>query len=158
LANGWRSDSLRAPIRRGKTWLEDCRSRQPTNNAPRLRRLPAHRGEADRSRALLLTLSDWTSPRIAAAFGVRDDTVRLWRSDFADGGVEPLTASVAPGPAPVKSETALRVVSRLSTVAFRRRADGHGATNAKTRVRSFVMRSIRRQRFLGPQSQAARLR
>src|ERR1700745_4472368 len=67
------------------------------------------RGEADRSRAVLLTLSGWTSPRIAEAFGVRDDTVRLWRSDFADGGVEALTASVAPGPAPVKRETALRV-------------------------------------------------
>ena len=56
------------------------------------------RGEADRARAVLLTLSGWTSPRIAEAFGVRDDTVRLWRSDFADG-VEALTASVArPGP------------------------------------------------------------
>jgi transposase len=71
------------------------------------------RGEADRARAVLLTLSGWTSPRIAEAFGVRDDTVRLWRSDFADGGVEALTASVAPGPAPVKSETALRVVTPL---------------------------------------------
>src|ERR1700735_4848890 len=71
------------------------------------------RGEADRARAVLLTLSGWTSPRIAEAFGVRDDTVRLWRSDFADGGIEALTASVAPGPAPVKSETALRVVTPL---------------------------------------------
>ena len=58
-------------------------------------------------------LDGWTSPRIAEAFGVRDDTVRLWRSDFADGVVEALTASVAPGPAPVKSETALRVVTPL---------------------------------------------
>jgi hypothetical protein len=55
------------------------------------------RGEADRARAVLLTLSGWTSPRIAEAFGVRDDTVRLLRCDFADGGVEALTASVAPG-------------------------------------------------------------
>jgi len=44
------------------------------------------RGEADRSRAVLLTLTGWTSPRIAEAFGVREDTVRLWRSDFAGGG------------------------------------------------------------------------
>jgi hypothetical protein len=36
------------------------------------------RGEADRARAVLLTLSDWTSPRIAQAFSVREDTVRLW--------------------------------------------------------------------------------
>jgi len=27
-----------------------------------------------------LTLSGWTSPRIAEAFGVREDTVRLWRN------------------------------------------------------------------------------
>lgn len=38
----------------------------------------ADRGEADRARALLLTLSGWTSARIAEAFGVREDTVRLW--------------------------------------------------------------------------------
>ena len=61
------------------------------------------RCEADRARAMLLTLLGWTSPRIAEAFGVREDTVRLWRCDFADGGVEALKASVAPGPAPVKS-------------------------------------------------------
>ena len=43
------------------------------------------RGEADRARAVLLTLAGWTSPRIAEAFGVREDTVRLWRSDFVRG-------------------------------------------------------------------------
>ena len=71
------------------------------------------RGEADRARAVLLTIGGWTSPRIAEAFGVREDTVRLWRSDFAAGSVEALRASVAPGPPPVKSETALRVVTPL---------------------------------------------
>ena len=71
------------------------------------------RGEADRSRAVLLTLAGWTSPRIAEAFGVREDTVRLWRSDFMRDGVAALQASVAPGPAPVKSEAALRVVMPL---------------------------------------------
>jgi len=71
------------------------------------------RGEADRARAVLLTLSGWTSARIAEAFGVGEDTVRLWRSDFASGGVAALRATVAPGPAPVKSETALRVVTPL---------------------------------------------
>jgi len=71
------------------------------------------RGEADRARAILLTLSGWTSPRVAEAFGVREDTVRLWRSAFANGGVEALKASVAPGPAPVKTEAALRVVTPL---------------------------------------------
>jgi transposase len=71
------------------------------------------RGEADRARAVLLTLSGWTSARIAEAFGVREDTVRLWRSDFGKGGVAALKASIAPGPPPVKSETALRVVAPL---------------------------------------------
>jgi transposase len=71
------------------------------------------RGEADRARAVLLTLAGWTSPRIAEAFGVREDTVRFWRSEFAGGAVEALKASVAPGPAPVKSEAALRVVTPL---------------------------------------------
>ena len=62
---------------------------------------------------MLLTLSGWTSPRIAEAFGVREDTVRLWRSDFMQGSVEALKTSVAPGPAPVKSEAALRVALPL---------------------------------------------
>jgi transposase len=71
------------------------------------------RGEADRARGVLLTLAGWTSPQIAEAFGVREDTVRLWRSDFMKGGVEALKATVAPGPPPVKSEAALRVVLPL---------------------------------------------
>ena len=48
------------------------------------------RGEADRARAVLLTLAGWTSSKIAEAFGVREDTVRLWRSDFAVDGVAAL--------------------------------------------------------------------
>jgi Homeodomain-like domain len=71
------------------------------------------RGEADRARAVLLTLNGWTSGRIAEAFGVREDTVRLWRSDFMRGGVEALEAAVAPGPPRLKSEAALRVVAPL---------------------------------------------
>src|SRR5260370_9666143 len=80
-----------------------------------LRRLSVSRdrGQADRARAVLLTLSGWSSPQIAEAFGVREDTVRLWRSDFGRGGVDALKASIAPGPPPVKSETALRVVTPL---------------------------------------------
>jgi transposase len=45
--------------------------------------------------------------------GVREDTVRLWRSDFARGGVEALKATVASGPVPLKTEAALRVVTPL---------------------------------------------
>jgi transposase len=71
------------------------------------------RGEADRARAVLLTLNGWTSVRIAEAFGVREDTVRLWRSDFMRGGVEALKASIAPGPLPLKTEAALRVITPL---------------------------------------------
>ena len=59
----------------------------------------ADRAEADRARAILLTLAGWTSARIAQAFGVREDTVRLWRSDFMRGGADALKASIAPGPA-----------------------------------------------------------
>jgi transposase len=71
------------------------------------------RGEADRARAVLLTLSGWTSGRIAQAFGVREDTVRLWRGDFMRGGVKALKSTVAAGPAPAKSEAALRVATPL---------------------------------------------
>lgn len=71
------------------------------------------RGEADRARAILLTLAGWTSNRISQAFGVREDTVRLWRGDFMRGGGVALRARVAAGPAPVKAEAALRVVAPL---------------------------------------------
>src|SRR5829696_6583930 len=56
------------------------------------------RGDADRARAILLTLSGWTSSETAMAFGVREDTVRLWRSAFMRGGVQALRTRVPPGP------------------------------------------------------------
>jgi transposase len=71
------------------------------------------RGEADRARAILLTLSGWTGRWIAEAFGVREDTVRFWRSAFMRGGVEALKTSVAPGPKPVKAERALAVAEEV---------------------------------------------
>jgi transposase len=70
----------------------------------------ADRAEADRSGH---SADGWTSVRIAEAFGVREDTVRLWRSDFMSGGVGALKASVAPGPTPVKAAAALKVASPL---------------------------------------------
>jgi transposase len=73
----------------------------------------ADRAEADRARAILLTLCGWTSARIAEAFSVREDTVRLWRSEFMRGGIDALRASVAPGPMPLKAEAALRVAEPL---------------------------------------------
>ena len=72
-----------------------------------------NRGEADRARAVLLTLEGWTSAEIAEAFRVREDTVRFWRGDFLRGGVDAVKASVYGGPPPVKTEAALRVVTPL---------------------------------------------
>jgi len=60
-----------------------------------------------------LTLRGWTSSRIAEAFGVREDTVRLWRSEFMNGGVEALETRPLPGPEPVKTQAALRVAEPL---------------------------------------------
>jgi transposase len=74
------------------------------------------RAEADRARAILLTLSEWTSGRIAQAFGVREDTVRLWRSDFMRGGVSALKTRMPPGAVPVKAEAALSVAEDLLSV------------------------------------------
>ena len=71
------------------------------------------RSEADRARAILLTLSGWTSPGIARAFGVREDTVRLWRGAFMARGVEALRTRVPPGPAPVKAGRALAAAEEL---------------------------------------------
>ena len=115
------------------------------------------RGEADRARAILLTLSGWTSPGIARAFGVREDTVRLWRSDYAGGGVAALRARVAPGPAPVKSEAALRVVTPLLEAPV---ADWPNWTIARLRAeieasegvrisRSQLSKALRKKSFAG---------
>lgn len=98
------------------------------------------RGEADRARAVLLTLAGWTSTRIAEAFAVREDTVRLWRSDFASGGVEALKATIAPGPAPIKSETALRVVTPLLEEPV---ADRHNWTIARLRAEIETQEGVR---------------
>jgi transposase len=73
----------------------------------------ADRAEADRARAMLLTLAGWTSARIAEAFGVREDTVRLWRGAFMRGGIDELKTRKHPGPEPHKSGAALRVAEPL---------------------------------------------
>ena len=115
------------------------------------------RGEADRARAVLLTLAGWTSARIGEAFGVREDTVRLWRSDYAGGGVTALGARVAPGPAAVKSEAALRVVTPLLEAPV---ADRPNWTIARLRAeieasegvrisRSQLSKALRKKSFAG---------
>jgi transposase len=73
------------------------------------------RAEADRARSILLTLAGWTSGEIGQAFGVREDTVRLWRSEYANSGVEGLKSRVSPGPPPVKALAALRVAGEVLT-------------------------------------------
>jgi transposase len=55
------------------------------------------RGEADRARAVLLSLDGQSSAAIGRALRVRADTVRAWRSSFASGGTEALGARPRPG-------------------------------------------------------------
>src|SRR3954451_18962458 len=56
-----------------------------------------HRGEADRARAILLTLAGRSAGEIAAALGVYVSTVHNWRGYFAHGGVAGLRRRTAPG-------------------------------------------------------------
>ena len=65
----------------------------------------ADRAEADRARSILLTRKGWTSSRLAEAFGVREDTVRWWRSQFMNGGIEALETRPLPGPEPAKTQS-----------------------------------------------------
>jgi transposase len=56
-----------------------------------------HRGEADRARAILLTLEGRRAGEIAAVLGVHISTVRNWRGYFAHGGVAGLRRRPRPG-------------------------------------------------------------
>ena len=64
----------------------------------------------------MLTLTGWTAPRIAEAFGVGEDAVRRWRASFAQGGVEALRSTLAPGPSPERGERALACARELLAV------------------------------------------
>src|SRR4051812_20471744 len=55
------------------------------------------RGEADRARAILLTLEGRRAEEIATILGVHVSTVRNWRGYFAHGGVAGLRRRKAPG-------------------------------------------------------------
>ena len=70
------------------------------------------RGEADRARAILLTVAGWSSGRIGDAFGVREDTVRLWRMRFMQGGVAGLRTRRPPGASPSRHRTSVPSASR----------------------------------------------
>src|SRR6476619_5533118 len=56
-----------------------------------------HRGEADRARAILLTLEGRDAGEIAAVLGGHLSTVRNWRGYFAHGGVAGLRRRPRPG-------------------------------------------------------------
>lgn len=71
------------------------------------------RGEADRARAILLTLEGWTSIELAGVFGVTADSVRHWRNWFVTGGVEALRSTLAPGPSSEKGEAALAIAREV---------------------------------------------
>jgi transposase len=73
----------------------------------------ANRSEADRARAILLSLGGWTSAEIGEAFGVREDTVRDWRSAFMREGLSGIERHPAPGSPPVKAQAALSVAGEL---------------------------------------------
>ena len=71
------------------------------------------REEADRARAILLSLECWTSERIALAFCVQPDSVRHWRWIFGRDGVAGLRARKAAGPDPAKARAALSVIETV---------------------------------------------
>jgi transposase len=56
-----------------------------------------HRGEADRARAILLTLEGRKAEEIATVLGVHISTVRNWRGYFLHGGVAGLRRRPRPG-------------------------------------------------------------
>ena len=71
------------------------------------------RDEADRARAILLSLEGWTSEAIGDAFGVTADSVRHWRNWYAAGGVEALRAAVVPGPSGERGLRALSIATAI---------------------------------------------
>jgi len=94
----------------GQSWIEATAEQREA-----LRGLAgsSDREEADRARAVLLSLDGWTSERIAAAFCVQPDSVRHWRWIFGRAGVAGLRARKAPGPEAVKARAALSVIEGL---------------------------------------------
>ena len=71
------------------------------------------RDEADRARAMLLSLEGWTSEAIGSAFGVTADSVRHWRQWYSTGGVAALRASVVPGPSGERGLRALSIAAAI---------------------------------------------
>ncbi len=94
----------------GQSWIEATAEQRAELRAVAR---SSDREEADRARAVLLSLDGWSSERIAAAFCVQPDSVRHWRWIFGRAGVAGLRARKAPGPEPKKARAALSVVEEL---------------------------------------------
>ena len=104
------------------------------------------REEADRARAILLSLEGWTSERIAAAFGVRTDSVRSWWWIFGRKGVAGLRAKaqaalsvIEPVLAPDVAERANWTLPRLQDEIERRT----GERIAKSRLSVVLKKGVR---------------
>ena len=132
--------------------------------AEQVRLLEAKAAGADRARSILLTLRGWTSARIAEAFGVREDTVRLWRSQFMNGGVEAVETRPLPGPEPAKTQAALRVAEPLLSAPVTNRvnwtlarlADEIAAREGVTISRSQLSKALRKKGALAIAGPATR--
>ena len=113
----------------------------------------ADRADADRARSILLTLKGWTRSRLAEAFGLREDTVGSWRSQFMNGGVEALETRSFPGPEPAKTQAALRVAEPLLSAPVTNRvnwtlarlADEIAAREGVTISRSQLSKALRKK-------------
>ena len=100
----------------------------------------ATRFARDRARAVLLTLAGWTAGEIGEAFGVGEDTVRRWRHWFAQGGIDALRATLAPGPVAERGGRALACARELLAVPVQNRPSWtllrlRAETEARTGVR-----------------------
>src|ERR671926_892620 len=73
------------------------------------------RGEADRARAILLTLEGRRAEDIAAVLGVHISTVRNWRGYFAHGGVAGLRRRPRPGQQSVVGRHAGAIAAAILT-------------------------------------------
>ena len=73
----------------------------------------ARRQEADRARALLMSLEGKTSPEIAPLLGVRPEQIRRWRTRFRNGGPEALRTRPRSGRPDTKAQAALSVAREL---------------------------------------------
>jgi transposase len=102
----------------GRSWIEAT-----AEQCEGLRALAgsSDREEADRARAILLSLEGWTSARIAAAFCVQPDSVRHWRWMFGRQGVAGLRVRTAPGRAATKAQAALSVIEQVLAPAIAER-------------------------------------